>query len=113
MSNDSIRFNAYVVKSILANNQFGITEVKGIESLKSIYFLREEYPKIEKLIKEKNIEVIKLLPENQSQAGEYLDIMMFKDQDSKKYIVTVYDSIELSQDPQIIEIYSFSTEQTL
>ena len=53
------------------------------------------------------------MPDNQSQAGEYLDIMMFKDQDNKKYIVTVYDSIELSQDPQIIEIYSSSTEQTL
>ena len=101
-----MQYNTYIIKSILANNQFGITEVNDIESLKSGIFFKDEYPEIEKLINDKNIEAIKLLPENQPEVREYLYIMIFKDQHKKKYVVTVYDSDELSQDPQVIEIYS-------
>ena len=36
---------------------------------------------------------------------EYLDIIRFKDQNDKQYVATIYDSDELFQDPQIIDIF--------
>jgi len=105
MGNGLNLFDGYVMRSILANNQFGITEVKNIESLKSISFIKEEYAVIENLIKNGDIEAIKTFSENQPRSGEYLMVMRFNDQTNKKYIVTVYDSDMLEQDPQVIEIY--------
>ena len=58
------------------------------------------------MIKEKNIEGLKSLTESTKRSDEYLEIMTFKDQDLNKYIVTVYDSDALEQDPQVINIYT-------
>lgn len=101
--------NAYdkqVIESILATNRFGIREVNNLESLKSIYFVEEEYKDIEKFIKAGDLAGIKAFHENQQNTGEYLDIMVFTDQNKKTYSVTIYDSNTLEQDPQVIEIYS-------
>jgi hypothetical protein len=112
MYNKENKFDSFVARSILANNQFGITEVFILETLRSLYFDKKEYDIIERLIKEDNIKAIKeislrgQLPENKNGTSEYLEILRFKDQRGKDYIVTVYDSNELLQDPQIIEIYS-------
>ena len=105
MENKLSIYNSYVVKSILANNQYNIKEVSNLESIHSRCFIKIEYPHIESLIKEKNIEAIKKLHSNEYEADEYLDIMTFSDQNQSKYIVTVYDSDALEQDPQVIKIY--------
>ena len=70
------------------------------------FFIREEYEQIEKLIKSDKIKGIIKINENQPRTGEYLDVMEFKDQNQKRYIVTVYDSNMLEQDPEVIKIYS-------
>lgn len=101
----STSLDEYVVRSILENNQFGIKEVNNLESLKSIFFVREEYPIIEDFIKEKSIDSIKEYSEEQPNTGEYLEVMWFDDQNHKRFIVTVYDSNQLEQDPQIINIF--------
>lgn len=105
MGSKTTQFDAMVKKSILANNSFGITEVAEVKNLNSRYFVKEEYSEIENLIKTKDIERIKSLEDNKSDEGEYLDILAFKDQLQKEYIVTVFDSNALEQDPQVIEIY--------
>ena len=101
-------FDSYVINSILANNQFGIKEVSELRSLNDRYFVTEEYSGIEGLIRNKDLEGIELLPNNESEEKEFkqfLHIMFFKDQNLIEYIVTVYDSIALEQDPQVIEIF--------
>jgi hypothetical protein len=103
-----ISFDKYVIKSILANNQFGIKEVNDLESLGSGFFIHEKYAEIDKLIREGNIHAITQLFKNQVKSAEFLEIMNFKDQNYSTFIVTVYDSNELSQDPQVIEIYKIN-----
>ena len=105
MSSDTNKFNTYVVRSILANNEFGISDVNEIEVLSSRFFLKNEYPEIVTLIKNGDIKAIKSLPKNSSLEKEYLDVLLFRDQRENKYIVTVYDSDDLIQDPQVIEIF--------
>ncbi|MEO6639060.1 MAG: hypothetical protein ABIN25_12340 [Ginsengibacter sp.] len=98
-------FNGYVIRGILANNQFGIIEVNNIENIHSRFFERDEYDTIEKLIVDADIEAIRSMVPNQNKSDEYLEVVIFFSQDNKKYIATVYDSLDLWQNPQLIEIY--------
>lgn len=108
MSSNSNEFNAYVIRSILANNEFGILEVNEIEVLSSRYFLKNEYSEIVTLIRNGDIKAIKSLADNTSTEREYLDVLLFRDQRGNKYLVTVYDSDDLLQDPQVIEIFQLN-----
>ena len=105
MSSNSNECNAYIIKSILANNEFGILEVNGTEVLSSRYFLKNQYAEIVTMIRNGDTKAIKSLADNSSTQREYLDVLIFRDQRGNKYIVTVYDSDDLIQDPQVIEIF--------
>lgn len=98
-------FEDYIVKSILANNSFNISTVSKIESLNSLYFHSNEYSAIENLIKKKDIDSLKELSYDKSESAGFLDILLLSDQSHRSYIVTIYDSNTLEQDPQVIEIY--------
>jgi hypothetical protein len=99
-------YNDYVIRGILANNRFGITAVNDLRSLNTLYLVREEFPFIKELIQSGDIEAIRSLSQGGLKKDEYLDIMSFTDQNTNQFIVTVYDSDALEQDPQIIEIYN-------
>ncbi|HWI93258.1 MAG TPA: hypothetical protein VNT20_18395 [Flavisolibacter sp.] len=98
-------FDTYVINSILLNNEFHITEVREIIEIRTMIFERAYYQKIADLITKKNIDIVKSLPEYPIRTSEYVTIMKVVDQDGKKYIVTVYDSDEITQDPQVIDIF--------
>lgn len=100
-----MEYNDYVIRSILANNKFGITIVNDLLSQNTLPFVKEDYPIIENLIRSNNDKAIPTYTNSSYQNREYLEIMSFADQIGKKYIVTVYDSDALEQDPQVIEIY--------
>lgn len=36
---------------------------------------------------------------------DFLDVMQFNDQNGQSYIVIIYDSLELSQDPEVMEFF--------
>jgi len=97
----------YVINGILSNNELGISEVIGLRTIKSMYFEREKYTSIALLIKEKNLGEVIAMPEGHKDPTfqEYLEIMQFRSQSDVDFIVTVYDSIELWQDPQVIDIF--------
>jgi len=100
-----MKYNEYIIESIIANNQFGIRHVNELESLNLIYFVKEDYAAIEKLIQKNDMEALKGITQNGIGGEEYLDLMLFKDQNAVLFMVTVYDSNVLEQDPQVIEIY--------
>jgi hypothetical protein len=102
-------FDEFVVRSILANKTFGITEVADLRSIKSMFLERDRYPFIVSLIRDKNLAELMKMPEGIKHPTfqEYLAVIQFKSQDGLNFIATVYDSIELWQDPQIIDIFPF------
>lgn len=100
-----MKYESYIIRSVLTNNEFGITKVDNLESICTRGFVKEEYSKIEQLINDKNINAIKNLPKQQDDFFEFIDILIFKDQNKRNFFVTAYDSNELSQDPQVIKIY--------
>jgi len=100
-----MQYEDYIKRSILANNEFGICSVNSFEHLKSMSFIRAEYPRIANLANAKNVEAIKNLPPDSMKTLKYLIILKFTDQSGQEYIVTTYDSDELTQDPQVIDVF--------
>lgn len=93
-----------ISKTILCTNEFGITEVREMTNIKMMELVRDEYPKILKLVKSKDIDGIKNLPSPATRSGEDISIMQFMDQRGKGYLVIIYDSDELWQDPQVADL---------
>lgn len=104
MEKKSRSFEDYVEKSILINNEFGITKVNRLESVKSTYLNRDQYPQIVSLIQENNLSEIRQLPLGDI-TDEFLEIMQFEDQNQEHFVVTVYDSTAITQDPQVIDLF--------
>lgn len=104
MSNRLTSFDRFVVNGIIANNAFGITLVENLVSIRSACFTPELYETIRRLIQENDLRSIETINEPERRE-EFLEVMKFEDQDKRSYIVMVYDSLGLSQDPQIIEIF--------
>ena len=104
--NEDYTWNDLLVRSIVLNKQFKITEVKNVENIKSMLYEHEKYPQVKSLISERDFKTIQnVSQEDKIGFKEYLDIIKFTDQVGQNYIVTVYDNDALEQDPQIIEIF--------
>lgn len=96
----------FIAKLILSDIEYNIKEVHDLESIRFLSFNEEQYKKVRSLIKKQNwdqINEVKDLPPGDF--GEHLDIKRFKDQNGKQYVTTIYDSDDLFQDPQIIDIF--------
>lgn len=99
-------YDSFIAELILSDPEYNIKEVRDLESIKFMLFIEEQYKKVRDLIKKqdwKKINELKDLPAGESR--EYLDIKKFKDQNGKQYVTTIYDSDELFQDPQVIDIF--------
>lgn len=99
-------YDNLVTELILLDMEYNIKEVRDLESIKSRLFDRDQYRTILELIKQQDWKQINELQEPSVEAfNEYLNIMRFKNQNQSQYVVTIYDNDELFQDPQIIDIF--------
>ena len=98
-------YDNIVTKEILKSNQFGITDVNDIESIKGLSFNKDQYLLVTELIAKKDWDSIKKIEEKFEGFREYLDVIKFSNQNKELFIATVYDSDELLQDPEIIDIF--------
>ena len=95
-----------VTKEILWHIDFIITEVNNLEVIKDLFYERKDYSNITDLIIKQDWEGLKnIKDEKQTGFREYLHLLKFSDQNKKHYLVTIYDSDELWQDPEIIDIF--------
>lgn len=81
-----------------------LVEVKNLKSERSLLFSSEFYNTVSVSIQQGNFELVNNC-ETEESCREYLDILTFSSVDGTKYVVTVYDSDELWQDPTIIDIF--------
>jgi hypothetical protein len=107
MNKEVPTFHSYVINAIIANNEYGITDVHSLKSVKSMALDRNQYPYIKKLLIESKFNAIIELPFGENEF-EYLDILEFLDQNHKRYVVTVYSNNALENDPQVIDIFVIS-----
>ncbi len=100
------KWDLSVIKQLTTKNNYGIVSVTGFRSIKELYFENSTYLKIVHLLKDNNFKAIEEFEQVERKSfREYLSLVTFSDQDERKYVMTIYDSDELHQDPEIIEIF--------
>lgn len=99
------KYSQKVERAILADKEFSILQVQKLECIYSSLFDENQYPTLLSILREAKYDQ---LPQSQlsqtTQLREYLMAYKFVDQGDKEYLATVYDSDELWQDPQIVDI---------
>ena len=91
--------------AILIKSDLDVAEVTKLDCIADMIFDRQQYPAISLLIKEKNWKAIESMDTSAAEYREYLSIYTFHDQVQQLYAVTIYDSDELWQDPEVLDIF--------
>ena len=91
--------------AILIKSDLDVAEVTKLDCIADMIFDRQQYPAISLLIKEKNWKAIESRDTPAAEYREYLSIYTFHDQAQQLYAVTIYDSDELWQDPEVLDIF--------
>jgi hypothetical protein len=99
------KYNEFIRKIILADKEHRFKEVNELESVKYLRFNYEEYPAVKQLLKNNNWQQINETQEPDNGFREYLEIILFKDQNKSSFIASIYDSDALEQNPQLIDIF--------
>ena len=95
-----------VIKLLVNDKSLKCDSISNIETLHSLLFDSTKYPAIRSLIEKNDIDNLKQFDNHASKEfSEYLDIIKFADQDNKFYLATIYDSMELWQDPVVLDIF--------
>ncbi|TMI62463.1 MAG: hypothetical protein E6H07_13675 [Bacteroidetes bacterium] len=98
-------WDVIVIKQLIPSNNLGITQIRNFTTIKNLYFEKESYANILNLIKANDLKAVRGIEQLPKKGfGEYLHIVTFTDQDHQNYAITVYDSDELYQNPEIIDI---------
>jgi hypothetical protein len=101
-------YNTSIVKDILADKRFTIKEVHNLKEINTFPYDRNIYQIVEKCVSEKNLEPLYgNLTENKDNS-EFLCIMSFNNEKGELFIITIYDSDELWQDPEIPQFFQYS-----
>jgi hypothetical protein len=90
-----------------------IKTVKDFELLKMIDYTKENHKKIDALIAQGQTDELKELSEVNLDVNQGYDLMIvkFKDDQDKPYLAIVYDSTDLWQDPETLEVIPLPFEQ--
>jgi hypothetical protein len=101
----SVIYIDQIVTSIL-KAQKNINTVKNFELLKMIDYTKENHQKIKALIAQGQIDELKELSGIKLDVNQGYDLIIvkFSDYQDKPHLAIVYDSADLWQDPQTLEV---------
>jgi hypothetical protein len=95
-----------LIQAVLNRNTEGIAEVRDMEILKTLNFYREQYSLVKELIREaKDADTIRNFSIENPPCWEDITIITFADQHDRRWVGTIYDSDELWQDPELIDVF--------
>ncbi len=102
---DDNRYLVLVEKAILENTMLPIDEVRSLMCVYSSLYEHSYYLAVLTCLKENKLEDLnKLSKPLKEPFGQYLDVYQFLDGQKKVFLATVYDSDELWQDPELLEL---------
>ena len=100
--------NSYLkqIEDVILRSDRNILEIKDLTIVKMLNFTQNNITKIKDILETKRIDLLEGIPNDTGKKTfEDLTILSFLDHADNKYFVTIYDSDELWQDPQVIELY--------
>lgn len=101
------RYEWYIRRSILEQQQVpGITEIQELQRIQWMFFNRATYPSLKETIANAgSIATLRQIPKETQESYEDIEIITFRDQNGQLYAATIYDSWELWQDPEVLDIF--------
>lgn len=108
MAEDIHVYFKYIIKGILSDKDFGITEVSDLKEVKSYFFHPGIQGEVEKRILENNLDGLFDGSIAQAKTSDYYTVMSFKNQHGDLFLVTVYDTEELWDDPVVIKVFQLN-----
>ncbi len=95
-----------IIKLLLNDKGVACKEINHLETLYSLLFDSTKYPEIKLMLEEKKLDNLKQF-DNYAAKGfsEYLDIVKFTDEENKPFIAAIYDSVEVWQDPLVLDVF--------
>lgn len=103
-------FNSHVIDALLKHKESDITAVNDLSDAADGHFDRARYPEILALLKRGNIADVRKSIEKAPPVDkdhtfrEFIIVMKFYDAVNSAYFVTIYDSTELWQNPEVIDV---------
>ena len=95
-----------VIKMLVNEKGLKCDSISNTETLYSLLFDSTKYPAIRSLVEKNETDNLKQFDNHASKEfSEYLDIIKFADQDNRFYLATIYDSMEVWQDPIVLDIF--------
>jgi len=103
-----------IISSIVKNNE-NIEGVKDFEVLRMIDYTARNHKKVIELVNNGTIDQLKDLPEDNFEVNEGYDLIAvkFADDQGNAYIGVIYDSTDLWQDPEALEVIPLPLEKRL
>jgi hypothetical protein len=102
--NIALNYNDSIELLIRADKLFEDTEIKNLKCEACSNYYHEKLDEIFELAKNENFEEIKHKFSSTPKTFDDLLFFSFSDQNNKKYVIIVYDSDELWQDPELLKI---------
>lgn len=97
-----MEYNVILTQKIIANRQFGIRDIIDVKSIATYFYTQERLEQVVNALVNN-----KVLPGDEREGNnfrEYLDVFKIRDSEEREFYVLVYDSDELYQDPEIVQI---------
>lgn len=99
------RIDEYVVRSILSSNQYiGNNQVLNLKEISFVEYSTENFELLKSILHDGKYETLATLPPPKDLLGAELYVVRFNNEKGMLYYGIYYDSIELYQDPEIMEI---------
>ncbi len=100
-------YDISIIRAIEESKNFSLSQIQDVKCIKSCFYEKEHYEKIIQAIKNKQWEVLTDTQRDVQIQGfrEYLDIIEFSDQHGTLFIALIYDSDELWQNPDVLDIF--------
>jgi hypothetical protein len=93
-----------IEKLLLNYKAIEFSEIKDLQFVVGLNFDSKAYNLLAKKIKENGIEGLPKTNEEKTTFGD-LTVYKFLDETDAQYLVTIYDSDELWQDPEILDVF--------
>lgn len=102
-------YSEHIIKAILSAKGNEIRAVSDIACISSAFFDRDQYPALLSRLKNGETEgLTNDIGHTENTFREYLYVYHFFDQDKRKWFATIYDSDELWQDPELIDLVLYT-----
>lgn len=82
-----------------------LVEIKNLQIVKETIYTSDIYKRVIEIINDNRLDELQQFPECKTLLGEELTIVRFYTGENSLHLALIYDSVELWQDPEVLEMF--------